>query len=92
MSPPEDLDPGAVERLTTQEVLALARVSKATLWRRIAQGRLPAPVDRGRQALFVRAAVLEALRVSNQTPLSHTLATEDRLEALRRRQRPRLSA
>lgn len=53
--------PAASPRLTTAEVCAQARLSRATLWRRIACGRLPRPVDYGRQALFCRSAVLEAL-------------------------------
>ncbi|MFZ5721692.1 MAG: helix-turn-helix domain-containing protein [Pseudomonadota bacterium] len=39
-------------RMTTNEVCKLDRISRATLWRRIRSGALPAPVDRGRQALF----------------------------------------
>ena len=34
-------------RITTREAIALSRLSRATFWRRIAQGRLPGPVDRG---------------------------------------------
>ena len=74
-------------RLTTCEVLALLRLSRATLWRRIAAGRFPAPVDRGRQALFSRAAVLTALNAGDQTPHSLTVAIEQRLDALSRRRR-----
>lgn len=74
----------SVERLTTDEVLALARISRASLWRRVADGRLPLPIDRGRQALFSRAAVIDALATACR-PLSQTMITEARLEALRRR-------
>lgn len=74
-------------RLTTSEVMALARVSRATLWRRIAAGRLPPPIDRARQSLFCKAAVGEALAAAAATTLSHKLKTEARLEALRRRSR-----
>lgn len=70
MAPP--FDPGATSsapvladdrplRLTTTEVCRLARLSRATLWRRIAEGRLPRPVDHGRQALFCAQAVRQAL-------------------------------
>lgn len=79
-------DVGDVQRMTTDEVLALARISRASLWRRVADGRLPPPIDRGRQALFNRAAVLAALS-SDARPACRTLATEQRLEALRRRRR-----
>jgi predicted DNA-binding transcriptional regulator AlpA len=48
-------------RFTTTEVCALARLSRATLWRRIAAGRLPAPIDRGREALFDADAIAVAL-------------------------------
>lgn len=51
----------APERLTTGEVCKLARLSRATLWRRIAQGRMPRPIDRGRQALFCAEAIAQAL-------------------------------
>jgi hypothetical protein len=48
-------------RLTRDEVCILAGYGPQTLARRIAAGVMPAPVDRGRQALFDRAAVYEAL-------------------------------
>lgn len=73
-----------VERLTTEEVMALARISRASLWRRVGDGRLPKPIDRARQALFSRVAVIEALAPTRR-PLSQALITEARLEALRRR-------
>ena len=85
-------EPAAVERLTTYEVLALSRISRASLWRRVASGRLPKPIDRGRQALFLKSAVLEALGADGLTSQSHKLRTEDRLDALRRRPRPTFSA
>ncbi|MBB1178048.1 hypothetical protein DSM05_02620 [Pseudomonas sp. FW305-3-2-15-E-TSA4] len=73
-----------VERMTTGEVLALARISRATLWRRIQCGRLPPPVDQARQALFLRADVVQALAAARQ-PDSISVAIEQRLEALRQR-------
>lgn len=74
-----------VERLTTVEVMSLARISRATLWRRVSAGRLPYPVDRGRQALFLRIEVVAALRAQATKPCSVSVAIEQRLDALRRR-------
>lgn len=79
--------PAAPERLTTSEVLTLLRISRATLWRRIAEDRLPRPLDRGRQALFAKEAVLEAAGRDDRRLRSHTTATQARLEALKRRSR-----
>lgn len=76
-----------VERMTTGEVLALARISRATMWRRIACGRLPRPVDQARQALFLKADVIQALATATAQPVSISVAIEQRLEALRRRRR-----
>lgn len=84
MSDVELQDRAAAERMTTTEVLALARISRATLWRRVASGRLPRPIDHGRQSLFARVAVIAAL-TKEPAPVSHTLETERRLTALRRR-------
>lgn len=84
--PPPSAEAG-VERMTTAEVLALARISRATLWRRIASGRLPAPADQGRQALFVKQAVIAALTTDAAQPRDVTVAIEQRLEQLRRRRR-----
>lgn len=50
-----------MKRLTTTEVCAVARFSRATLWRRIRSGDMPAPVDHARQALFCAVAVERAL-------------------------------
>jgi hypothetical protein len=50
-------------RLTRDEVCALARYGPQTLARRIAAGRMPAPVDRARQAIFDGPAVRRALRL-----------------------------
>lgn len=77
--------PATIERLTTSEVLALLRISRATLWRRIADGRLPRPQDHGRQALFCKAAVVEAAQKDDQRLRSFAIRTEDRLEQFRRR-------
>ena len=84
MEAPDTNDVHDTERLTTDEVLKMARISRASLWRRVASGRLPMPIDRARQALFSRAAVMAALKVDSR-PAAHALITEARLEALRRR-------
>lgn len=74
-----------VERVTTREVMALARISRATLWRRVASGRLPQPVDQARQALFLKAHVIQALSIPTAQPASVSVAIEQRLEVLRAR-------
>jgi len=74
-----------VERVTTSEVMALARISRATLWRRVASGRLPQPVDHARQALFLKADVIQALSIPTVQPASISVAIEQRLEVLRNR-------
>jgi hypothetical protein len=48
-------------RLMRSEVCALARISPERLRRKIRAGTMPKPVDRGREDLFDRDAVLEAL-------------------------------
>lgn len=50
------------ERITTPEVCALAGYTKATLWRRIDDGHMPKPIDRGgRGFIFDKTAVLIGL-------------------------------
>lgn len=83
--PAPDEETHAVERMTTDEVMVLARISRATLWRRVLSGRLPAPIDQARQSLFLKSAVTSALAVENTRPHSVAVAAEQRLEALRRR-------
>lgn len=70
-------------RLDTAEVCAIARISRATLWRRIAAGRLPAPVDRGRRALFDADAVFSALLPAAGGLLRERSAEADRAVAVR---------
>lgn len=53
--------PSLPVRLTKSEVCAIARISPATMWRRIKAGRLPLPIDRGRESLFDRDSVLRSL-------------------------------
>ena len=50
-------------RITTSEVCVLGRFSRATLWRRVASGALPAPIDHGREAIFDRDRVAAALAI-----------------------------
>lgn len=50
-------------RITTSEVCALGRFSRATLWRRVASGALPSPIDQGREAIFDRDCVVAALTI-----------------------------
>lgn len=54
------------DRITTSEVLELARYGRHTLWKRIRQGRFPKPVDRGRENLWSRADVEKALGLSTE--------------------------
>ena len=56
-----DPDEEVRTRLTTSEVCRIARFSRATLWRRVASGRLPKPIDHAREALFCAKAIKSAL-------------------------------
>lgn len=49
-------------RYTRSQVLDLAGYSNATLRRRIAAGRMPAPIDRGREDLFDKDEIDAALK------------------------------
>jgi hypothetical protein len=64
------LDPASWPvRLTTSEVLAIARFSRGTLLKRIDEGKMPAAVDRGGGGLlFDRDAVSKALGVVKDQP------------------------
>lgn len=48
-------------RYTTTQVCAMAGYGPTTLWRRVRQGRMPKPVDRGRENLFAAHEVKQAL-------------------------------
>jgi predicted site-specific integrase-resolvase len=48
-------------RLTLREVVEVSRLSAATLRRRWRAGKFPAPIDRGKQLIFDRAAVMTAI-------------------------------
>lgn len=50
-------------RITTSEVCVLGRFSRATLWRRVASGALPGPIDQGREAIFDHDRVVAALAI-----------------------------
>lgn len=67
-------------RLTTPEVLALARYSRATLARRIGAGVMPKPIDRGADGgIFDRDAVLKALGIDQpmtSTPIDRTITAD----------------
>ena len=52
-----------MNRITTSEVCALGRFSRATLWRRVASGALPPPIDQAREAIFDRDRVMAALAI-----------------------------
>lgn len=65
-----------MRRLTTKEVCALGRFSRATLWRRVHDGRLPRPIDHARQALFDEAAVIAALVETTPRWVSSTLRVD----------------
>lgn len=76
-----------VRRLTTREVCALGRFSRATMWRRVQSGALPAPIDHARQALFDAEAVERALSiVTAKAPAEASkAAVAERMAQLERR-------
>jgi hypothetical protein len=56
-------------RIYTSEVCRLARYGVKKLWKARKAGTMPAPVDRGHEAIFDRDAVLKALgMVKDATP------------------------
>lgn len=71
-------------RVTTSEVCVLGRFSRATLWRRVASGALPAPIDQAREAIFDRDRVVAALAIprsrwrrpkaANATPMARSVS------------------
>ena len=75
-------------RMTSSEVCDLARFSKGTLWRRIKLGLMPQYIDRGRECLFSRDAVLTALDLSpvEAPPTNDPEVTADALRSYRSRQ------
>lgn len=74
-------------RLTTREVCQIARLSRASVWRRIASGRLPAPIDHGREALFCAHAVAQALARTAQRPPADEAVFADRFDRLMAKRR-----
>jgi hypothetical protein len=61
-------------RMFTEEVCALAGYSRATLRTRIAEGRMPAPIDKAGQLIFIRDDVLRALGLKEDTQPQEQLA------------------
>lgn len=59
-------------RLTTKEVCALGRFSSSTLWRRVRNGEFPPPIDQGREAIFDREQVQNALSPGRRRPPQRT--------------------
>ena len=78
--------------MTTAEVVAWLRVSRATLWRRVASGRLPRPVDQGRQAIFSRSEVAAALDRDRRVSADKAVIIEQQIAALIARRRKRLDS
>lgn len=60
------IDDSLPARLTASEVCHLAGYGRVTLGRRIRDGKMPPPVDRGKERLFDRAAVYRALGMDQQ--------------------------
>jgi predicted DNA-binding transcriptional regulator AlpA len=73
---------GFTARLTTTEVCRLARLSRASVWRRISTGRLPGPIDHGREALFCARAVAQALEKTAARPSPDEAAFAARFDRL----------
>lgn len=55
-------------RISASQVIDLAGISPATLAKRIREGTMPLPVDKARERLFDRDAVLRALGLMAATP------------------------
>jgi hypothetical protein len=55
-------------RIYTSEVCRVARYSITKLWRERKAGRMPEPIARGRQDIFDRDSVLQALRLPHDEP------------------------
>lgn len=53
-------------RIPASVVCKLAGYSKSTLLKRIRGGRMPQPVDRGREMLFNKSEVVEALGLTGE--------------------------
>lgn len=63
-------------RLTASEVCRLAGYGRVTLGRRVRDGLMPKPVDRGRERLFDRQEIYKALGIETETP-QHVEPEED---------------
>jgi hypothetical protein len=51
-------------RIPTSTVLKLSGYSRTLLWSRIRQGRMPKPIDRAKEDLYLRDEVLKHLGLS----------------------------
>jgi hypothetical protein len=56
--------PDAEPRMFASEVALIAKVSRVTVQRRINDGKLPKPVDRGKEDIFDRRAIYQALGIA----------------------------
>jgi len=52
--------------LTANEVAAILRVSRVTLYREIRRGNVPAPIKLGTCSRWPRSEILEAIRVAGE--------------------------
>ncbi|MEL6828070.1 MAG: hypothetical protein AAFN91_17620 [Pseudomonadota bacterium] len=57
------------DRLTLAEIADYMRLSKDTIRRRIGRGTFPKPIDKGRELIFCRNQVLNAIEVPNQAEI-----------------------
>ena len=55
--------PDTEPRIGTSDICAVAKLSPITIQRRIKNGTFPKPIDRGKEQLFDRRAVYEALGI-----------------------------
>lgn len=55
--------PAARPRITMAEVCAIAMVGRLTIQRRVKAKKFPDPIDRGRESIFDRKAVYDALGI-----------------------------
>gem|GEM_PF-4296074 len=64
-APIDDLPtPAAAPRIAMSEVCAIAMVGRLTIQRRIRAHKFPEAVDKGRESIFDRKAVYEALGIT----------------------------
>ncbi|MEI9995159.1 MAG: hypothetical protein WDM91_11230 [Rhizomicrobium sp.] len=58
--------PAVAPRIMLSEVIAIARVSRVTIQRRVIAGKFPNAIDRGREMIFERRAVYEHLGIRTE--------------------------